>query len=214
MASKAQRAVTGVPPERWAQFGEALLAWREDVLGYQVRGRFADDRDINIRLVQDLEKSYRPGTYTKWSLREAARAYKITYESVLAFLRGNADRLYPVQDIPAEPQPEAADPLGLPPSPFDDPAQEAADRPYALAIWRRFLDLPRRVTEPSGAQMFPGDPDDEKAWDGVGQRLPLDDRVWLIADLRRRAHDRNGSAGSSTGTAGALTRSYVAGGSW
>ncbi|HEX5567032.1 MAG TPA: hypothetical protein VFY14_08945 [Streptomyces sp.] len=203
MASKAQRAVTGVTPERWAQFGKALQEWREDELGYQVRGKFAGDRFINLRLVQDLEKNYRPGTFTKWALQDAARAYKVPYSpedgpgSVLAFLRGETDTLARAEDVPAEPPPAAADPLGLPPSPFGDPVQAAADRPYALAIWKRFLDLPRRVTEPSGAQMFPGDPDDEKAWDGIGARLPLDDRVWFIADLRRRADRRDGSSGAS-----------------
>ncbi|HET9974896.1 MAG TPA: hypothetical protein VFQ68_42160 [Streptosporangiaceae bacterium] len=203
MASKAQRAVTGVPPERWAQFGKALQEWREDELGYQVRGKFAEDRFINLRLVQDLEKNYRPGTFTKWALQDAAQAYKVPYSpedgpgSVLAFLRGETDTLARAEDVPAEPPPAAADPLGLPPSPFGDPVQTAADRPYALAIWKRFLDLPRRVTEPSGAQMFPGDPDDEKAWDGIGARLPLDDRVWFIADLRRRADRRDGSSGAS-----------------
>ena len=73
MASRAQRAVTGVPSERWAQFGKALQDWREDELGYQVRGKFAEDRYINLRLVQDLEKNYRPGTYTKWRCRTPPR---------------------------------------------------------------------------------------------------------------------------------------------
>ena len=201
MASKAQRAVTGVPPERWAQLGKALQEWREDELGYPVRGRFAEDRYINLRLVQDLEKNYRPGTFTKFSLQDAARAYKVTYESVLAFLRGEVDALAPAAAGSPE-EPAVLDPLVLPPSPFDDPVREAADRPYAETIWRRFLDLPRRVTEPSGGELFPGAPGDAKAWDGFGARLPLGDRVWFIADLRRWEAGRV-PPNSGTGAAGA-----------
>lgn len=200
MASKAQRAVTGVPSERWELLGRTLQAWREDELGYQVRGRFAGDRGINLRLVQDLEKNYRPGTFTKWALQDAAHAYEITYESVLAFLHGEADTLARAASASPE-EPAPAGPLELPPSPWGDPARDAADRPYAVTIWKRYLDLPKRVTEPSGAEMFPGDPDDEQAWDGPGRRLPVGDRVWLIADLRRWAAGRNDDSG--TGAAGA-----------
>jgi len=200
MPSKAQRAVTDVPPERWAQLGKALQEWREDELGYQVRGKFAEDRYINIRLVQDLEKNYRPGTYTKWALQDAAQAYMVTYELMLDFLHGKADALARAATGPVKPA-GPADPLDLPPPPFDDPAREAADRPYAETIWKQFLELPRRVTEPSGEQMFPGAPDDAKAWDGIGARLPLGDRVWFIGELRRLDADRNGNSG--TGVTGA-----------
>ena len=200
MPSKAQRAVTGVPAERWAQLGKALQEWREDELGYQVRGQFADDRYINIRLVQDLEKNYRPGTYTKWALQDAAQAYKITYELILAFLHGEVDALARAATVPVR-QPEPAGPLDLPLPPFEDRVREAADRPYAETIWKQFLELPRRVTEPSGEQMFPDAPDDAKAWDGIGARLPLGDRVWFIGELRRLDADRNGDSG--TGVTGA-----------
>jgi hypothetical protein len=205
VASKAQRAVTGVPPERWAQLGKALQEWREDVLGYQVRGRFAEDRYINLRLVQDLEKNYRPGTFTKWALQDAAQAYQVTYESVLAFLHGEADTL---ERAPAAAAGKPAPAIGvpaLPPSPFDDPVRTEADRPYAVAIWKRFLDLPRSVTEPTGAQMFGGGTDDARAWHGFGARLPLGDRVWFIADLQRwEESSRDGRAGNSgTGVTGA-----------
>jgi hypothetical protein len=203
VASKAQRAVTGVPSERWARLGKALQEWREDELGYQVRGKFADDRFINLRLVQDLEKNYRPGTFTKWALQDAAQAYKIPYEgpgSVLSFLHGETDTLTRAETFPVK-KPVAAESRDLPPAPFDDPAREAADRPYALAIWERFLDLPRRITAPAGTWMFPDDPDDAMAWDGIGARLSIGDRVWFIADLRRRADGR--APNSGTGSAGA-----------
>jgi hypothetical protein len=204
MPSKAQRAVTGVPPGRWGQFGRALQEWREDVLGYKARSRFADDRHINLRLVQDLEKNYRPGTYTKWALQEAARAYQVPYSpkegpgSILAFLRGETGALARAAAAPAG---AVIGVPALPPPPFDDPVREAACREYAEKIWKRFLDLPRRVTDPDGGQMFPDDPDDAQVWDGVGARLDVPDRVWLIADLRRAGAARAGNpAGNAAGS--------------
>jgi hypothetical protein len=198
MPSKAQRAVTGVPDERWAQFGKALQDWREDVLGYKVRHRFAAERlplteegNVNTKLVQELENNYRPGTYTKWSLEAAEKAYGITHESVLAFLHGEVDSLARAAAVSPE-GPVPIDPRALPPSPFD-PDKTEADRPYALAIWDRYLDLPRRVTQPSGEQMFPGSPDDARAWDSItaAYGIPAEDLVWAVADLRRRAADRD-----------------------
>ena len=66
----------------------------------------------------------------------------------------------------------------------------AADRPYAEAIWQQYLNLPRRVTEPTGAQMFPDAPADAEAWDGIGPRLPVGDLIWVIANMRRREAGR------------------------
>ena len=193
MASKAQRAVTGVPPERWAQLGKALQEWREDELGYQVRGKFAEDRFVNIRLIQDLEKNYRPGTYTKWALQDAAQAYKVTYESVLAFLHGEAGTLVraaPGAGKKKERPAVVIEVPALPPAPMDDPEREAAARPYAEAIWKRFLDLPRHVTDPSAAQLGL-DGYDADAWNGSAGAMDLADRAWHVADMRRRREARN-----------------------
>jgi hypothetical protein len=208
MPSKAQRAVTGVPDERWAQFGKALQEWREDELGYKARTRFAAERlplteegNVNTKLVQELENNYRPGTFTKWSLEAAEKAYGITHESVLAFLHGEADTLTRASAAAAAESAPAGVP-GLPPPPFDDPAREEADRPYALDLWDRFLSFPRNVTEPPGDQMLPDSPEDAQIWDGIGGRLDIGDRVWLIADLRRRAAGRI-PPNSGTGTTGA-----------
>jgi hypothetical protein len=202
VASSKQRAVTDVPLEGWVRFGRILREWREDVLGYKTRAAFVRDSGINLRLAQELENSpaYRAGTYTKWALEDAEKAYQVTRESMLAVLHGEADTLARAAAVSPE-KLAAVDPLELPPSPFGDPVRDAADRPYAEAIWKRFLDLPKNVTEPSGRQMFPGDPDDEKAWDAPGPRLPLGDRVWLVADLRRWAAGRDDN--SDTGVTGA-----------
>ena len=187
VASKAQRAVTDVSPEGWARFGRILQDWREDELGYQTRAAFARDRGINIRLVQDLEKNYRPGTYTKWALEDAEDAYQVTRESLMAVLYGAAGMLVRAEDAPARQpaEPVAFLPRALPPPPFDDPAREAADRPYAVILWERILDLPHRVSDPSASHLdLAGD--DAKVWNGTSSRLGLSDRVWLIAELQRR----------------------------
>jgi hypothetical protein len=127
---------------------------------------------------------------------------------MLAFLHGKTDTLARAPSAlhrgRAGPAP-AGDPAvagvpALPPPPFDDPVREAADRPFAEAIWDRFLALPRSVAEPSGAQMFGQGTDDAQTWDGIGSRLDLGERVWFIADLQRRAAGRAGS--SATGTNG------------
>lgn len=197
VASKAQRAVTDVAPGRWAEFGKALQARREDELGYETRVALARDSDVNIRLLQDLEKNYRPGTYTKWALQDAEKAYKVTYESMLAFLHGETGTLVPAETAALLGEPAVIGSLGLPPSPFD-PARTAADHPYAAVIWKHFLDLPRRITDPSGVQMFPGDTDDARAWDDF-TRFDIGDRVWFIADLRRRAAGRDSDSSAGTG---------------
>jgi hypothetical protein len=194
--------VTGVPAERWAQFGKALQDWREDVLGYQVRGKFADDRYINLRLVQDLEKNYRPGTFTKWALQDAAQAYKIPYEgpgSVLAFLHGETDTLIRDETAPAKRPAAVTEARALPPAPVLDSSREEAVRPYAQAIWERFLDLPRRVTDPSGEQMFGKGTADAKTWDDISGRWDVPRRVWMIAELQQEDADpgrrRDGTEG-------------------
>ena len=46
--------------------------------------------------------------------------------------------------------------------------------------------------------MFPASPADARTWDGIGARLDIDDRVWFIADLQRRADGRDG-AGTGSG---------------
>jgi hypothetical protein len=75
----------------------------------------------------------------------------------------------------------------LPSAPMNNAARENADRAYATPIWERLLRFAAQgVTDPTGAQIFGEGTDDAKAWDGIGRRLPVGDRVWFIADLQRR----------------------------
>ena len=216
--NRRRHAVDTAASERWALLGSLLRARRIE-LGYIWRTDFADARGLktnrgsrNIRMIVAMENNERPGTYAPGRLEQFARAYAVTPASVYAVLDGKTDELVPVPVVPAEPgpavpaPPASADlpgPLALPPSPWDDLARTAAGHPYALAIWKRWLDLPRRVTDPDGAQMFPGAPGDAKAWDSLAG-LPLGDRVWVLADVRRRDGGREPDSG--TGTAGTLMR--------
>lgn len=89
-------------------------------------------------------------------------------------------------------------PPGTPGGPgFRDPARNDADRPYAAEITARYLDLARQgITDPDGAQMFPGPAGelDAATWDQAREWPPAW-RVWILADLHRTdaGRDNNGS---------------------
>ena len=89
------------PEEAWRRLGERLQLRRGE-LGYRRRPAFCETRDINTRLVADIENAYRPNTFLPATLKQIAQAYEVTYDSITALLRGEADVL-----IPAEPAPEA-----------------------------------------------------------------------------------------------------------
>ena len=182
--------VTGADPARIKQLG-ALLRLRRAALGYRHVPQFVRDRDINTRMVGDIEHGRRD-TYTFPSLADAARAYDVTYESMMDVVWSGAGELTPA---PAD-APGASslfDPL---PSDSSEQrarlaARAAADRLFFDEINEQRVRLAARgILNPSGAQMFPDDPGDAKAWDGIGGRLDVGDRVWFIADLRRRAAGR------------------------
>jgi hypothetical protein len=190
-----RRPVVRAPDDAWQRLGE-LLQLRRAELGYKRRPAFTKERGINIRLVTDIENAYRPNTFLTPTLREIAQAYQVTYDSLIAVLGRAADELAPA----------AADRLADGPDgwrpPIADKARRDADAPYAMEIMERLLALADSGTiDPTGAQVFPDAPGDAKAWDGIGTRLPVRDRVWFIADLRRWEAGNAGNSG--TGTAGA-----------
>jgi hypothetical protein len=180
MPSNPKRIGVHAPVERWALLGKLLARQRRVGLGYQSQVKFAAERlpptpagNANIRMVRGLENNYRPNTYPEPTLQAIAAWYEVGYESMLAVLRDDADVLGP---------PSAAD------APIAGRDRQAADREYALAIFERLAGL---GPDPSGGQVFPDCPGDAKIWDGIGARLPVRDRVWLIADLQRTAAGRN-----------------------
>jgi hypothetical protein len=190
-----RRPVIRGPEDAWKRLGE-LLQLRRGELGYRRRPAFTREHGINIRLVTDIENAYRPNTFLTPTLREIAAAYAVTYDSMVAVILGHDDEL-----IAVKPDRLTAGPDGWHP-PIADRARRDADAPYAMEIMERLLALADSGTiDPSGAQVFPDAPGDAKAWDGIGARLPVRDRVWFIADLRRLADGRAGNSG--TGVTGA-----------
>jgi hypothetical protein len=185
-----RRPVVRAPEDAWQRLGE-LLQLRRAELGYKRRPAFTREHGINIRLVTDIENAYRPNTFLTPTLREIAQAYQVTYESLIAVLGKKADELTPAsRPVYGETPPMS-------------PERAGSDRPWHKEINDRRVALAAMgVTEPDGAHMFPDAPDDAKAWDGIGARLDIDDRVWFIADLRRRAAGRV-PPNSGTGATGA-----------
>lgn len=183
----------GADPGRLQKLGQ-LLMWRRAALGHSYRPAFLEEQDVNGRMVSDIERGRRD-TYTGPTLEDLADAYAVTYDSMLAVAWGRADELTPAAD-PAEP------PDWTPPT--DNMPRDAANRSYFDQIQGR-LDLlkARGVARPSGRQLFPDAPDDAKTWDGIGDRIDIDDKAWIIADLRRRDAGRAPDSGTGTGTDGA-----------
>lgn len=198
MPANRRRSAVTAPYGRWVLLGQ-LLETRRRVLGHTWRTTFERDSGVNKRLSADIEKAPRdrvdkfmPGT-----LQLIAHGYAVTYESVLALLRGEADDL-----VPAPPAPAALPVPGEPPAWMAaEPDRTGANHPYADRIRGR-LDMlaAQGVTAPSGAQLFPDSPADARDWDKYGE-WEARDRVWFIADLQRRDHDRR-APGSGTGTDG------------
>ena len=188
-----RRPVVRAPDEAWQRLG-SLLQLRRAELGYRRRPAFTKEHGINIRLVTDVENAYRPNTFLTPTLRDIAQAYQVTYDSLTAVLAGTADALEPAAPVAVLPRGDGWRP------PVTDPAAEAAIRPYFDPLNERRVELAAQgVKDPDGAQMFGPGTDDAKTWDGVGARLEVRDRVWLIAELRRNAGRRNGPGSSRTG---------------
>ena len=139
-------------------------------------------------MAADIEKAAktRIDHFTDGTLRKVARGYQVTYASMLAVLRGDADQLEPaapavVLHLPAP----DADPSGW------APGRIADDRPFFNPVNKRRIELAYRgIAYPAGAEMFGAGTEDAQAWDGDLAPLPIDDRVWAIADMRRRAAAR------------------------
>lgn len=184
-----RRPVIRGPEAAWKRLGE-LLQLRRGELGYKRRPAFTREREINIRLVTDIENAYRPNTFLTPTLREIAAAYAVTYDSMVAVILGHDDEL-----IPAAP-PSPLSRLGD--APIADQGRRDADAPYAMEIMEQYLEYASRgVRNPTGTQLFPDSPEDAQIWDGIGARLDVRDRVWLIADLRRRADGRGNGPGAA-----------------
>jgi hypothetical protein len=178
----------GAEPARLLELG-GLLRLRRAAIGYRHVPAFVRACDINTRMVGDIEHGRRD-TYTFPTLEDIAAAYKVTYMSMMAVVWSGAGELVPAEDEASGEAP-----------PFI-PERAAADRPWFDPINERRVELAARgIAYPTGAQMFGEGTEDAKAWDGEFAPLPVGDRVWGIADLRRRAAAR--VPNSDTGVTGA-----------
>ena len=122
-----------------------------------------------------------PGTRTRFpTLEDAAAAYKVTYMSMLAFLRGRCGRAGP-RPGRAAPDEHTSPPAGPAAAPSTIPPR-AAD---VLREHRSVLDLPRARHRARPARSCSPAP---RRREGVGRPRPrsVGDRVWFIAALRRR----------------------------
>ena len=101
----ARRKVTVTAPrDAWKRLGELLTDRRKD-LGYTYRVPFDKVSNVNQRMQADIEMAAkaRVDHFTDGSLRKIARGYQVTYGSMLAVLRGEADVLTPAPPAAVQP---------------------------------------------------------------------------------------------------------------
>lgn len=175
MTTAGRRPAIQATDQAWKRLGELLQARRGE-MGYRARPRFCEERNINERLITDIENTYRK-TFKTPTLQQIAQAYAVTYHSIAAVLSGHADELEP------------APPDGTRQPPVTDPAREDPCRPYADEIYMRLLQLGTPdVADLPGSHVFGGGTAEARMWDEPSLRRlwSVPERVWMIADLRRR----------------------------
>jgi hypothetical protein len=158
----------------WERLGDELMQRRVVGLHYRTRSAFCDARQINHRLVFDMEEHKRTN-FGRATLLDFARAYKVTADSIEATLHGG--HLEPLPSVPARaaPAPEATVSADL-------KARITALKPQIEAeirreqIWVRT----KKKREATGADIF-ADEFEAQVYD---MRGALDERIPVIAFLR------------------------------
>jgi hypothetical protein len=194
VASRGKRPAIRADRHAWEQLGK-LLQRRRAQLGGGSQTRFAKDHRVSVRRIRDIENASRedPSSWQEATLQEIADFYEVACESMIAVVKGEAEELVPA---PAARPPDAR----LGPAPMTDAAREAAARPYADAIWERLVALVHELHAPArdipGRALFGEGSPDAMTWDDERTRrlLSLNERVWLIADLRVREASNDRSA--------------------
>lgn len=191
----------------WARLGEHLARRRAEIdPRYRNRTLFAQERNVNWRLVHDIERAKRTD-FRPETLSVLEGAYELAPGAISRFL-ASGDLEAPLAGSEPRPVitvlPAAA---VLPPSQAAEdlwsPEVRAAAEPYALKVAFRLLALRSQgIENPDGAQMFGGWQgwDDSRAaewWDSSREDLPTEDLVWLVAVLRAR-RDRGVRRNSGT----------------
>jgi hypothetical protein len=173
MPPSKMRPIKGIPRTARLRGGMLLAARREVYFGMKHRTEFAEARKAELssrsgwRLVSDLENAWRDN-FAADTLANIARAYAVTFESMVAVLRGEADALVPLDGRPAH---------AVPPPPADSFAAleeiHPADRP---AVRQRLAEVQAmirtaRVHVPegqlAGAQIFGAGTPEQRFWDAM-----------------------------------------------
>ncbi len=160
----------------WGRLGDALIQRRLDLDLHRYRSRraFCDDRQIDYRVIFDIENAKR-SNFGRATLLDIARAYAITPESMERKLHGHGE-LEPVPEPPARPL-YAVPPLesSAPPEAVTLPAdmavmaQDMALRSILPGIYTRARGILARNPRATGRDIFPGETEAPKIWDGLRQ---------------------------------------------
>lgn len=171
----------------WGRLGDALTQRRLDLdlRRYRSRVAFCDDKQIDYRVIFDIEKAKRDN-FGRATLQDVARAYEVT--------RASMDRvLHQEGDLEPAPQPDAAS--GSRPSLRAVPAPEPSRAPEMVAlpadmapmmqdtalqltvpqIYARARAVLARNPHATGRDIFPCETEAPKIWD----RLRRDDAFTL-----------------------------------
>lgn len=185
MAPNRKRLAIQAPEDAWVRLGE-LLQLRRGELGYRQRPAFCETRNINTRLIADIEHNYRPNTFPRPPSSRSPRHTRLPTSPFAALLRGEADELIRTESSPP-PAPAATGSGGRRTSLVTGEDKNAAAWPYAEAIWQRLHELAGNL-DPTGAELFGEGTDEARIWDvsSLRQLCSIPERVWMIADLRHR----------------------------
>jgi len=185
----------------WKRLGE-LLTRRRVALDprYHNRRLFCDERQINYRLVYDIELAKR-ADFAMATLAAVAQAYAVTFESIQQALDGGE----------LEPIPEAAKPAPrfqvLPGGAGQVPGEtDARDLsvfdvlagPIIRELWETIEKARAANPDASGRDIFPSDQTLADIWDMGGQHVPVHLRLNDRERLRPMAAyvlSRRGEAG-------------------
>ncbi len=196
--ARKRKPLMNAPEERRQLLGR-LLEERRGELGFTDRTDFARARPgLTWRTYTDLENGYRENS-TIATLGKIAKAYGVTYDSMIDVAHGRADKLETIgSGRPAgAPDPlEHARPQGMPGSWISPATIADADRKYMPAIRERLDALAGRgITDPDGEELFPGDPGLAGAYEA--DRMSGSDvyaAAWMAALVAER-RERLGRAG-------------------
>jgi hypothetical protein len=182
---------TGDAPLAWQRLGDALIRRRIDWHPrYRNRRTFCGERDIDYRLVFDIEHAKRTN-FGRATILDIARAYAVTPESIDATLAGGV--LEPV------PETAAVKPSGMPPVAVPAPRPHAGDDDEAVVraeVERCPWGSPGAVIFPSG---IPGVvTEDAQRWDALAPLTSYEDLIRVIAFWRR--HPRQDADPGHNGT--------------